>query len=103
MKFRIILKSFKKDLINDALKMFQKNILEENQTQIIQSIVSLPVKIKKFCVLRSPHIDKNSREHFEIRIYKKFIDLKLESFLFLEKLLKLQIDSGVSCIIKTFN
>ena len=37
--------------------------------------ISLPTKIKRYCVLRSPHVDKKSREHLEIRIYKKFIDL----------------------------
>jgi ribosomal protein S10 len=36
-------------------------------------------KIKRFCVLRSPHVDKDSREHFELRLYKRFIDLNTTS------------------------
>ena len=98
MKIRLILKSFNKKLINSTLLEF-KNILNQSNCTI-NSIISLPIKIKKFCVLRSPHIDKNSREHFELRIYKKFIDLELNSFISINNLLNFKFSTGVSCIIK---
>lgn len=37
--------------------------------------ISLPIKIKKFCILSSPHINKDSRDHFEVRIYKEILDI----------------------------
>ena len=37
--------------------------------------IPLPTSIKRFCVIRSPHVDKNSREHFEMRTHKRLIDI----------------------------
>ena len=62
--------------------------------------MSLPTKIKRFCVLRSPHVDKDSREHFELRIYKKFVDITTESATILDSLLKTELPAGVSCSLK---
>jgi small subunit ribosomal protein S10 len=58
------------------------------------------MKIKKFCVLRSPHIDKDSREHFELRLYKRFIDLDANSPLILDTLLKTELPAGINCSLK---
>ena len=98
MKIRIILKSFNKKLINLTLIEFKNILIQSNCT--LNSIISLPTKIKKFCVLRSPHIDKNSREHFEIRIYKKFIDLEINELISINKLLDFKFSTGVSAILK---
>jgi ribosomal protein S10 len=57
----------------------------------VSGLVALPIKIKRFCVLRSPHVDKDSREHFEIRLYKRFIDIKTESASILDFLLKTEL------------
>ena len=62
--------------------------------------MSLPTKIKRFCVLRSPHVDKDSREHFELRLYKKFVDITTESATILDSLLKTELPAGVSCSLK---
>jgi len=62
--------------------------------------VSLPTKIKRFCVLRSPHVDKDSREHFELRLFKRFIDLSTTSPSILDLLLKTELPAGVSCSLK---
>lgn len=66
----------------------------------VTGIVSLPIRIKRFCVLRSPHIDKDSREHFELRLYKKFIDITTNSPTILDLLLKTELSSGVACSLK---
>ena len=55
---------------------------------------------KKFCVLRSPHIDKDSREHFEIRLYKKFIDLDVNSSKIFDLLLTFKLPAGINSSIK---
>lgn len=98
MKIRFFLKSFDNHIINNAtkdLKEFLKTINIESQ-----GFVSLPIKIKKFCVLRSPHIDKDSREHFEIRLYKKFIDLDVNSSKIFDLLLTFKLPAGINSSIK---
>ena len=57
MKFRIILKAYKNELLNLAVEQIRHNLLEKNCK--ISGTISLPTKIKKFCVLRSPHVDKD--------------------------------------------
>lgn len=53
-----------------------------------------------FCVLRSPHVDKDSREHFEIRMYKQFFDVETESIEILNDLMKVNLPSGIFCYFK---
>jgi len=98
MKFRIFLRSFDNDIINLASQELRKNLLKTDCT--ISGIVALPLKIKRFCVLRSPHIDKDSREHFELRLYKRFLDIKTTSATLLDSLLKIELPAGVSCSLK---
>jgi small subunit ribosomal protein S10 len=98
MKFRILLRSFDNELINIACEELRSTLLK-TECQL-NGVVSLPTKIKRFCVLRSPHIDKDSREHFEIRLYKRFIDLTTISPSILDLLLKTELPAGVSCSLK---
>jgi len=98
MKFRILLKSFNNEIINLASEQLRNTLLKTDCQ--LNGVVALPTKIKKFCVLRSPHIDKDSREHFEIRIYKRFIDITTTSPAILDLLLKTELPSGVSCSLK---
>lgn len=98
MKFRILLRSFNNDLIETACQHLRGTLL--NAECNLKGVVSLPTKIKRFCVLRSPHIDKDSREHFEIRLYKRFIDLTITSPTILDLLLKTELPAGVSCSLK---
>jgi small subunit ribosomal protein S10 len=98
MKFRIFLRSFDNDLINLASKELALT-LSKTECQITGT-VALPIKIKRFCVLRSPHVDKDSREHFEIRLYKRFMDITTTSANILDFLLKTELPAGVSCSLK---
>ena len=98
MKFRIFLKSFDNDLINLASKEL---LLTLSKTECeMTGMVALPIKLKRFCVLRSPHVDKDSREHFEVRFYKRFIDLTTDSPSVFDFLLKTELPSGVLCSLK---
>ncbi len=101
MKFRITLKSFNKNLTNQTLYQIINVLKKENYK--INSIISLPLKIKRFCVLRSPHANKDSREHFELKFYKKFIDIETNILSFLDILLKQEIPAGISCTLKLIN
>ncbi len=98
MKIRIFLKSFNKKLINIASNYLKLNFYKINLK--IENIISLPKKFKNFCVIRSPHIDKDSREEFELCLYKKFIDIKIESLDLLDLILKIKFPIGVSCNLK---
>jgi small subunit ribosomal protein S10 len=101
MKFRILLKSFNNDLIETACQQLRGTLLGNVGNEcIVKGVVSLPTKIKRFCVLRSPHVDKDSREHFELRIYKNFIDITTESPSIIDLLLKTEVPAGVSCNLK---
>ena len=98
MKFRILLRSFDNELIDFASQQLRSVLLKTEST--VKGTVSLPIKIKRFCVLRSPHIDKDSREHFEIRLYKRFIDMHTTSPAIIDLLLKTELPAGISCSLK---
>ena len=98
MKFRLFLRSFDNDQIQLASKELLLTLSKTDST--VSGIVALPIKIKRFCVLRSPHVDKDSREHFEIRLYKRFIDITTTSPSIFDFLLKTEIPAGVSCSLK---
>nr|YP_010199052.1 ribosomal protein S10 [Hydropuntia urvillei]UAD88501.1 ribosomal protein S10 [Hydropuntia urvillei] len=62
--------------------------------------IPLPSKRKIYCVLRSPHVDKDSREHFEIISHAKIIDIYDPSSQTIDSLMKLNIPSGVDIEVK---
>ena len=98
MKFRILLRSFDNELMNLASQQLRSVLLQTDCK--VKGVVALPTKIKRFCVLRSPHVDKDSREHFEVRLYKRFLDLTITSPNVLDLLLKTELPAGVSCSLK---
>ncbi len=63
--------------------------------------IPLPTKRERFTVLRSPHVDKRSMEHFERRIHKRLIEIKEFNDSTIEELQKLELPSGVDVEIKT--
>jgi small subunit ribosomal protein S10 len=98
MKLRIFFKSFDKQKINFISQNLQKFLISQNYS--VSGVIALPIKIKKFCVLRSPHVNKDSREHLEIRSYKQFIDITTESLSIFNLLLNFQIPAEVASSIK---
>ena len=62
--------------------------------------VPLPTHIKKFCVIRSPHVDKDSREQFEIRTHKRLIDIMDPTTKTIDALTTLNLPAGVDIEIK---
>ena len=62
--------------------------------------IPLPTKIRKFCVLRSPHVDKKSREQFEIRTHKRLLDIVEPTQQTVDALMKLDLSAGVDVEIK---
>ena len=76
-KIRVRLESFNHELLNSSCK----KIVEILQNTPLDSIgvVALPTKRRIYCVLRSPHVDKDSREHFEIRVHKRILEIYYDS------------------------
>ena len=93
-----------------ALKAYEPSLLDDSCRQIIESVrlegtevtvpVPLPTKRRIYCVLRSPHVNKDAREHFEMRTHKRLIDIHSPSNSVLESLRNLDIPSGVDVEIK---
>ena len=62
--------------------------------------VPLPTRIERYTVLRSPHIDKKSREQFEIRTHKRLIDIQNPTSRTVDTLMRLQLPAGVDIEVK---
>lgn len=96
--------------IRIRLKAFDATVLDASASQIAETAtrsgakvagpIPLPTKIKRFCVLRSPHVDKDAREHFEMRTHKRLIDIVDPTQKTMEALMQLNLPSGVDIQIK---
>ncbi len=92
-RVRIRLKSYDSRLI-DASAAKIVDVARNAQGEVVGPI-PLPTDRKSFCVLRAPHADKKSREHFEIRIHKRLIDIKEPGQDFANQLSRLDLPAGV--------
>ncbi len=97
-KVRIKIKSFDHRLADQAVRQIVETV--ERTGAIVVGPVPLPTDIEKFCVIRSPNIDKDSREQFEIRTHKRLIDVLQPSSKTIDALSHLDLASGVEIDIK---
>ena len=93
-KIRIKLESFNHEIL---LLSCQKIVKTLNTISLnSMGIVTLPTKKRIYCVLRSPHVDKDSREHFEIRIHKRILEINYDSEIaILDLLASIDLSPGV--------
>jgi small subunit ribosomal protein S10 len=99
-----------KQKIRIRLRAYDHRILDQSAEQIVEAAertgaavagpVPLPTEVKKFCVIRSPHVDKDSREQFEIRTHKRIIDILEPTSKTVDTLMRLQLPAGVDIEIK---
>lgn len=99
-----------KQKIRIRLRAYDHRILDQSAEQIVEAAertgavvagpVPLPTQIRKFTVIRSPHIDKDSREQFEMRTHKRLIDILEPTSRTVDTLMRLQLPSGVDIEIK---
>ena len=76
-KIRVRLESFNHELLVSSC---QKIIYSLSNTSLSSiGMVTLPTSKRIYCVLRSPHVDKDSREHFEIRVHKRILEIYYDS------------------------
>ena len=105
------LSNLKLKTLRIALKAYEPKLLDDSCCRIIESVrssgteitgpVPLPTKRRIYCVLRSPHVNKDSREHFEMRTHKRLIDIHFPSDNTIESLRNLEIPSGVDVEVKS--
>ena len=96
--------------IRIRLKAFDHRVLDQTTLEIVSTArrtganvkgpIPLPTKIERYTVLKSPHIDKKSREQFETRTHKRLIDSIEPTPQTVEALMKLDLASGVDVEIK---
>ena len=97
-KIRLTLKSYDHRLLDSAVKQI---VLTVKRTgSLLLGPVPLPNRRKCFTVLRSPHIDKKSREQFELTTHKRILDIVSPSEQTMDALMKLNISAGVDVEIK---
>nr|YP_009730740.1 30S ribosomal protein S10 [Cladosiphon okamuranus]QAY80977.1 30S ribosomal protein S10 [Cladosiphon okamuranus] len=95
-KIRITLHSFNHLILNGCCKKISEVLINEKSVLKVAGPISFPTKKRSYCVLRSPHVNKDSREQFEIRRYKKIIDIESDSKEIINILLSLELSPGVS-------
>ena len=96
--------------IRIKLRAYDHRVLDLSVREIVETAhrtgarisgpVPLPTKINKYTVLRSPHVDKKSREQFEIRTHKRLIDIYEATPQTVDALMKLELAAGVDVEIK---
>ncbi|MBI5287159.1 MAG: 30S ribosomal protein S10 [Deltaproteobacteria bacterium] len=96
--------------IRIRLKAYDSRLLDHSVKEIVETAqrtgakvvgpIPLPTKISKYCVLRSPHVDKKSREQFEIRTHKRLIDIIEPSQHTVDALMGLNLPAGIDVEIK---
>jgi len=98
--------------IRISLRAYDHRVLDQSTTEIVATAkrtgarvagpIPLPTAINKFTVNRSPHVDKKSREQFEIRTHKRLIDIFEPTSQTVDALMKLDLPAGVDVEIKAF-
>ena len=96
--------------IRIRLKAYDHKLLDQSAAEIVDTAkrtnakvagpIPLPTKINKYCVLRSPHVDKKSREQFELKTHKRLIDILDSRAATVDALTKLDLPAGVDVEIK---
>jgi small subunit ribosomal protein S10 len=96
--------------IRIKLRAYDHRILDQSVREIVDTAqrtgarisgpVPLPTRVSKYTVLRSPHVDKKSREQFEIRTHKRLIDIYDPTPQTVDALMKLELAAGVDVEIK---
>ena len=97
--------------IRIRLKAYDHKLLDQSTNEIIETAkrtgarvagpIPLPTSIRRYTVLRGPHVDKKSREQFEVRTHKRLIDILDPTAQTLDALMKLDLSAGVDVEIKS--
>jgi small subunit ribosomal protein S10 len=99
-----------RERVRIKLKSYDHRLIDQSARQIVEAAertgaavagpIPLPTKIERFTVMRSPFIDKDSREQFEIRTHKRLIDVLRPTSKTIDTLMRLNLPAGVDIEIK---
>ena len=97
--------------IRIRLKAFDHQLLDKSTSDIVETAnrtgarvagpIPLPTEVRRYTVLRGPHVDKKSREQFEIRTHKRLLDIIEPTQQTLDALMKLDLSAGINVEIKS--
>lgn len=98
------------DKIRIRLKAYDHRLIDQSTEKIVETAkrtgadvvgpIPLPTRKSVYCVLRSPHVDKKSREHFETRTHKRLIDIVSPQPKTVDALMRLDLPAGVDIEVK---
>lgn len=101
---------YKGQKVRIRLKAFDHKLLDQSTQEIVETAkrtgarlsgpIPLPTKISRYAVLRSPHVNKKSMEHFELRTHKRLLDILEPTQQTIDALMKLDLSAGVDVEIK---
>ncbi len=97
-RIRIKLKSYDHNLIDKSAERIVRTVKQTGA--IVSGPIPLPTKRSVYTVLRSPHVDKKSREQFETRIHKRLIDIFSSTQKTIDSLMRLELPAGVDVEVK---
>src|SRR5918911_1963617 len=97
-KIRIRLKAYDHEVVDQSTKKIVETVVRTQAK--VRGPVPLPTEIRRYTVIRSPHVDKDSREHCEMRIHKRLIDIVEPTGKTVESLQPLRLPAGVHIEIK---
>lgn len=97
-KIRVRLRGFDVGLVDQSAASIVQTVTKAGAT--VSGPIPLPTRTSKYTVLRSPHVNKKSREQFEMRTHKRLIDIIEPSSAVMDSLMKLELPAGVDVEIK---
>jgi len=100
-KLRITLKAYESSVLDRSCIKIADVVKTSSRSKVVGPI-PLPTKIRRYCVLTSPHVNKKARNHFEIRTHKRIIDVYKPTDDSFENLKDLDLAAGVDVEVKNF-
>ena len=97
-KIRIRLKAYDHEIVDQSTKKIVETVLRTQAN--VRGPIPLPTEKRRYTVIRSPHKDKDSREHFEMRIHKRLIDIVDPTPKTIDSLQRIELPAGVDIEIK---
>ena len=104
-KTAVVSKASKQNRVRIRLQSYDHRLIDSSAVKIVEVVktsnaklvgpIPLPTRRRIFCVLRSPHVNKKSREHFEIRVHKRLIDILYPSAELISQLSRIDLPAGV--------
>jgi small subunit ribosomal protein S10 len=97
-QIRIKLKAYDNYVVDESARKIAETVIKTQAK--VKGPIPLPTQIHRYCVIRSPHVYKKSREHFEMRIHKRLIDIIEPTPKTVDSLMRLDLPAGVEVEIK---